>query len=163
MKKHNAKYITETAVIAALYVVFTYLSSIFGLDKGVIQLRLSESLVALLAFTGAAVPGLTIGCLIANLLTGSVVIDIVVGPIATFIGAIVGRLIKKHTYAVLLPNIISNTVIIPFILKYAYGTEGALPFFFVTVGAGEVISSGVFGAILIFWLKKYEKIIFRQI
>ena len=63
---------TYAAVIAALYVALTFLSSLFGLSgQGAVQLRISEALTVLPYFTAAAVPGVTLGCLLANLLTGA--------------------------------------------------------------------------------------------
>ena len=75
----NLRFLCRGALIAALYVVLTWLCSLVGLDKGVIQMRLSEALCVLPAFTGAAVPGLFAGCLLANLLTGSALPDIIFG------------------------------------------------------------------------------------
>lgn len=66
-----ARRITESAAIAALYVTLTWLSSLVGLSGGVIQFRLSEMLCILPCFTPAAIPGLAVGCLLANLLTGA--------------------------------------------------------------------------------------------
>ena len=66
MKNNNTKYLTQSGVIAALYVALTLLAKVFGLDSGQIQLRLSEALCVLPVFLPAAVPGLTIGCLLAN-------------------------------------------------------------------------------------------------
>ena len=155
---NKVKFITESAIIAALYVLLTFISSIFGLSSGIIQLRLSEALVALLCFTSAAIPGLTIGCLISNLLTGCVIWDIVFGTVATLIGAVFGRLLHRHAWAVPIPNVISNAAIIPFVLIYAYGAGDAYYFILATVTAGEIISSVVFGYLLIFILKKHRGI-----
>ena len=145
----KARELTLSAVIAALYVCLTFVSGMFGLSSGVIQLRLSEAMCILPAFTAAAVPGLFVGCVISNLLAGGVVIDVVFGSIATLIGAVGTRLIgKKHPILALIPPILANTVIIPFVLRYAYGAPDALIFMFFTVGLGEVLSCGVLGALL---------------
>ena len=92
-------------------------------------------------FTPAAIPGLAIGCLLSNLFTGSIIIDIIFGSIATLIGAI-------FTIAALLSPVLSNTIIIPIILKYAYHAEDAYWFMTITVFAGEFISAGILGYIL---------------
>ena len=76
MKNKKVKFIVDAAVIAALYVVLTYLAAAFNLSSGVIQVRFSEALTILPVFTPAAIPGLFVGCILANALTGAVVIDV---------------------------------------------------------------------------------------
>ncbi len=147
--KSKTRELTLAAAIAALYVCLTYLSMVMGLSSGVIQLRFSEALCILPIYTPAAIPGLFIGCLTANLLTGGAATDVVFGSIATLIGAVGTRLIgERHKLLAMLPPILSNTVIIPFVLRYAYGAEDALVFMFVTVGIGEILSCGVLGILL---------------
>ena len=82
-KRTSARDLTLGAVIAALYVALTFLSSQLGLSSGVIQLRLSEALTILPVFTPAAVPGLFIGCLLSNLLAGGVIWDVIFGSLAS--------------------------------------------------------------------------------
>lgn len=165
MKKNNKiRFICYSGIIAAVYVVLTYLTNVFGLASGPVQCRLSEALCVLPAFTPSAVPGLFAGCLLSNIFTGCNVFDIVFGSIATFIGAygtyILSKFKANHfTYSV--PAILSNTIIIPFVLKYAYGFEGGLWYFFATVGAGEIISCGIFGTVLYYALDKYRNILFK--
>lgn len=145
----SISFLTKSAVIAALYVVLTWLSSTLGLASGVVQLRLSEALTILPLFTPAAIPGLFIGCLLANIMTGSVVWDVVFGSLATLIGAFGTYLLrKKSIYLAPLPPILANAVIVPFVLQYAYMAEGSYWFFMLTVGAGEVLSCGVLGVLL---------------
>ena len=148
MKNNNTRYICEGALIAVLYIVLTYISALFNLSSGVIQLRLSEALCILPIFTPAAIPGLAIGCLLSNLFTGSIIIDIIFGYIATLIGALLTRLLRRHTIPSLLSPILSNTVIIPIILKYAYHADDAYWFIVITVFVGEFISAGILGYIL---------------
>ena len=148
--KHNVRYLTRAGMIATLYVVLTYVSALFGLSgMGAIQLRLSEALCILPFFTAAAIPGVTVGCLLANLLTGALWPDIVFGTVATLIGALGTYALRRYRYRASLPPILSNTVIIPFVLHFAYVdiTQG-LPFLFVTVFIGEVLSVGVLGTLL---------------
>ncbi len=162
MKRNNkALFITQAAVIAALYVVLTYFASALGLSNGAIQIRFSEALTILPFFTPAAIPGLFIGCILANMLSGAVVWDIVFGSLATLIGAVFTYLFrKKYKWLAPLPPIVSNTVIIPFVLTYAYGVPDGLPFLMLTVGIGEVISCGVLGIILLKCLEKHRNHIF---
>ena len=102
MKKNSTLYLTRGAIIATIYVTLTLLSALFGLDKGVIQFRLSESLCILPVFFAEAVPGLFIGCLIANLVTGAMALDVIFGSIATLIGAIGARLLRERRHMVFL-------------------------------------------------------------
>lgn len=164
MKRRNhAEFIVQGAAIAALYVVLTLLSNIFGLASGVVQVRISEALTVLPFFTPAAIPGLFVGCIISNLLAGSAVWDVVFGSIATLIGAVGTYLLRKKTkWLAPLPPIAANTLIVPFILAFAYGAEESIPFLMLTVGAGEIISCGVLGLILLKALEKHAKDIFGQ-
>ena len=156
----NLRFLCRGALIAALYVVLTWLCSLVGLDKGVIQMRLSEALCVLPAFTGAAVPGLFAGCLLANLLTGSALPDIIFGSLATLIGALGAYALRKNKWLVPLPTVLANVLIIPPVLRFAYGAEGTIPYFMLTVGIGEVISCGILGMLLRTVLQKYRKYIF---
>ncbi len=164
MKRRNhAEFIVQGAAIAALYVVLTLLSNIFGLASGVVQVRISEALTVLPFFTPVAIPGLFVGCIISNLLAGSAVWDVVFGSIATLIGAAGTYLLrKKPKWLAPLPPIAANTLIVPFILAFAYGAEESIPFLMLTVGAGEIISCGVLGLILLKALEKHAKDIFGQ-
>lgn len=88
MKKAHTKALAQGAAIAASYVVLTFLANALGLSSGVIQLRFSEALTILPVFTPAAVPGLFAGCLLANILTGCLPLDVIFGSLATLLGAL---------------------------------------------------------------------------
>ena len=152
MNKKNAILwldLTQGAMIAALYVVLTFIANLAGLASGVIQVRLSEALTILPVFTAAAVPGLAIGCVLANLLTGCAIWDVVFGSLATLIGAVGTRLVrKKSPVLAVLPPILSNIIIVPLVLQRVYGVEDAYWYLAMTVGAGEIISCGVLGLLL---------------
>ena len=160
MNNNKTKALTQGAVIAALYVVLTLLAKLFGLDSGQIQLRLSEALCILPVFLPAAVPGLTVGCLLANLLCGNIIWDVVFGTLATLLGAVGTRLLRQRPRLALLPPILSNTLIVPFVLSYAYGIPGSIPFFMLTVGISEVISCGLLGHLLYNTLDKHKTNLF---
>ena len=162
MKRNNkALFITHAAIIAALYVVLTYAASMLGLSSGVIQIRFSEAMTILPFFTPAAIPGLFIGCLLANILSGAIVWDVIFGSLATLIGAVFTYLLrKKSKWLAPLPPIVSNTVIIPLVLTYAYGVPDGLPYLMLTVGIGEIISCGVLGMLLLRCLEKHRNHIF---
>ncbi len=151
---------TQAAMIAALYVVLTMLANALGLANYAVQVRFSEALTVLPFFTPAAIPGLTAGCILSNLLTGCMPLDIVFGSLATLLGAVGTYLLRKHMWAAPLPPIAANTLIVPFILAYVYQFEGSIPYFMLTVGIGELISCGILGMILIGVLNKYRNVIF---
>ena len=162
MKKSNVNMIAQGAIIAALYVVLTYIANLLGLASGVIQVRFSEALTILPYFTFAAVPGLTIGCLLANILTGGVIWDVIFGTVATLLGAACTYMLRnKKEFLAPVPPIVSNTVIVPFVLKLAYGVPDSYPFLFFTVFAGELISCGILGLILLYAVKPKRDVIFR--
>lgn len=169
MRNKKVLFITQAALIAAIYVVLTMFINAFNLASGNIQVRISEALCILPFFTPAAIPGLWIGCLLANLLTGAAIYDIVFGSLATLIGAIGTYLLRKHKFLCTLPPAVANAVIIPIVLRYGYGfvfqwhdKDWSLPFYALTVGAGEVISVCVLGTLLLNVLNKYRNVIFKQ-
>ena len=148
-QNYTTRTLTQGAVIAALYVALTYLAAMLHLSSGVIQVRLSEALCVLPLFIpAAAIPGLAIGCLLANALTGCVVLDIVMGPIATLLGAVGTYALRSHPRLALLPPILSNAVIVPWVLRYGYGAPDAIWYMVLTVGLGEIISVGILGTLL---------------
>lgn len=165
MKNKKVLFLVQAAMIAAIYVVLTYFISAFNLASGAIQVRISEALVILPYFTPAAIPGLFLGCLLSNLLTGGMIWDVIFGSLATLLGAIGTWLLCRGSAPVKkwlapLPPIISNTLIIPFVLYYAYQFPGSIPYFMLTVGLGEIISCGILGLLLLNVLNKYRKYIF---
>ncbi|MBQ7565222.1 MAG: QueT transporter family protein [Lachnospiraceae bacterium] len=159
------KQITQAAVIAAIYVILTFVANALGLASGVIQVRISEALTILPYFTPAAIPGLFVGCVLANILTGCLPLDVVFGSLATLLGAFWTYYLRKLNlpdskarWLAPLPPIVANTLIVPFVLAFVYQFEGSIAYFMLTVGAGEVISCGVFGAILFGAFRKYDRI-----
>ncbi len=160
-RKNNTVFLTRGAAIAAIYVISTYLSHIFGLSSGVIQMRLSEMLCVMPAFLFEAVPGLSVGCAVSNILTGGMALDVLFGALATLIGALgaffLGKAARKISWLgffIPLPTVAANTLIIPFVLSCTYGAREALPFIFLSVGIGEVLSAWVLGLLLFFSLKR---------
>lgn len=161
MKNKNIFYISQAAMIAALYVVLTYIANAFGLASLTPQVRLSEALTILPFFTPAAIPGLTIGCLLSNWLTGCHLLDIIFGTAATLIGAVLTYALRRFPWLAPLPPIAANTIIVPWVLRFAYQMEDAIPFMMLTVGFGEIISCGILGMILLFSLQRFGKNIFK--
>lgn len=152
MKHQKTKEIALGAMICAVYVLITL--AIKPIASSPVQIRLSEALCIMPCFTPYAIPGLFLGCFVANFITGSLFLDTLFGSIATLIGAIGTYLLRKNKYLAVLPPIISNTLIIPFVLSFVYRFPGSIPYFMVTVGAGEIVSVGIFGIILYNFIRK---------
>ena len=160
MRNNKVLFLTQAAMIAAIYVVLTVVFAPFSF--GQVQVRISEALTILPFFTPAAIPGLFIGCLIGNMVGGSILPDMIFGSLATLLGALFTYLLRnKNKFLAPIPPILSNTLIIPFVLRYAYGTNLPIYFMMLTVGIGEVISCGILGMILCSALWKYKYKIFK--
>ena len=144
MKNKNLSFMTQAAMIAAIYVVLTYIFAPFS-------------------FGEVQVPGLFVGCLIGNILGGAILPDIVFGSIATLIGAFfTWKLREQKPVVATFPPIISNIIIVPFVLRYGYGVTLPIPFMMLTVGIGEVVSCGILGLCLHTALARYQNIIFKK-
>lgn len=160
--KAKLQYITTAAIIAAVYAALTYFGAFFGLSYGPIQLRFSEVLTILPIFTPAAIPGLTIGCFIANI--GSFnLLDMVFGTLATLIAAILTRLFKDIKFKgipllSLFPPVIVNALIIGFEIAIFFLPEGLSLYGFLIsalqVGTGQLIVCYVLGIPFYFTVKK---------
>lgn len=160
MKNKNVLFMTQAAMIAAIYVVLTFVFAPFSF--GEVQIRIAEALTILPVFTPAAIPGLFIGCLIGNIVGGAILPDIIFGSIATLIGAIFTYTLRnKSRFLAPLPPIAANTIIVPFVLYYGYGVNLPIPFMMLTVGIGEVVGCGVLGVILYTALNRYKDAIFK--
>lgn len=146
--KKSTVYVTMGAMIAAIYTVVTVYVQAFGLANGAIQVRISEALTILPIFTPAAIPGLFIGCILSNTITGCAIYDIIFGSITTLVAAIITRKLRHTKFLFFLPPVVLNAIIVPIILKYAYKLEDAYLYLVMTVGIGEVISVMVLGYIL---------------
>ena len=143
MKNKSTLFLVQAALIAAVYVVLTLVFAPFS--YGEIQVRISEALTILPFFTPAAIPGLFVGCILANLLGGAIPLDIAFGSIATLIGAVFTyKLRNSNKWLAPVPPIVANAVLVPF------------------VGAGEIISCGIFGMVLLTALSKYKNTLFGK-
>lgn len=165
MKNKGALYLTQAALVGAMYFVLTWLSNVFGLASGAIQLRLSEALCVLPYFMPSATPGLFVGCLLSNLSMGSVIWDTVFGSLATLIGAFVASKLKNK-WLVPIPTVVANTVIVPFVVLLCYtpGVKSVGVYATITAGvfAGEVISAYVLGMVLLLALDKRKGIFTKK-
>ncbi len=159
MKNKNITFMTQAAMIAAIYVVLTYVFAPFSF--GEVQIRISEALTILPIFTPAAVPGLLVGCLIGNILGGAILPDIIFGSIATLLGAaLTYKLRGTKPWIAALPPVVTNAIIVPFVLRFGYGVTLPIPLMMCTVGIGEIVSCEVLGLVLYYALRKYSKTVF---
>lgn len=153
----RTRFITEAAAIGALYAALTILFA--PISYGQIQVRVSEALTILPVFTPAAIPGLFVGCVLANLVWGAGIIDVVFGSLATLLAAAVTYFMPRRWLAPL-PPVIFNGVVIGFVLYYVY----QLPLFvsMLWVAAGEAVACYGLGYILMLQLEKYGDRIFKR-
>ena len=158
----TARFIAEGAMIAALYVVFTLVFA--PISYGPVQVRIAEALTILPLFTPAAIPGLFIGCVLANILGGCIIWDIIFGSLATLIGAVIGYRLRKNRWLVPIPAIVSNTVIVPFVLRFGYGVAD-MPFILLalSIAVGEIAGCYVLGESLAAALLPYRKAVFETV
>lgn len=160
IKNQRVAFVTRAAMVAAVYVV---LSTIFApLGTKAIQVRFAEALTILPIFSSAAIPGLFVGCMLGNALSGAILPDVIFGSLATLIGAIGTRKLgKAHPILGTIPPILANTITVPLILRYGYGEPLPIPYMMLTVGIGEILSCGVLGMILYSALKPRANKIFK--
>ncbi|NLJ89360.1 MAG: QueT transporter family protein [Clostridiales bacterium] len=159
MKENKTLFITQSAIIAAIYVALVYIFS--PISFGPVQIRIAEILTVLPFFTPAAIPGVTIGCFLSNLLMGADPLDVVFGTLATLVGAIGSYKLRHNKFLVPIPPIMANAIVVPWVLKIAYAEATPIPLMMLTVGLGEVVSIGILGMILLFALEKNKNYIFK--
>ncbi|NMB42671.1 MAG: QueT transporter family protein [Clostridiales bacterium] len=160
MNNNKTLFTTQAAIIAAIYVALVYIFS--PISFGAVQVRIAEALTVLPFFTPAAIPGVTIGCFLSNLLMGSDPLDVVFGSLATLIGAVVSYKLRHNKFLVPIPPILANTIVVPWVLKIAYAESAPIPLMMLTVGLGEVVSIGILGMLLLVALEKRKDTIFGR-
>ncbi len=159
-KKFSTVYLVQAAFIAAVYVALTYFLKPISFSGA--QLRVAEALTILPVLTPAAIPGLTIGCIISNLSSPYGMADIICGSVATLLAAICTRITRNITFknvpvlSAAFP-VIFNMVIIGAEIS-ALSTDGfTWPVFAATaasVGLGQSIACFALGLPLCAALKK---------
>jgi uncharacterized membrane protein len=157
--RKSVNYIAQAAIIAALYVVLVL--ALQPLAFGVGQIRVAEALTILPMFTSAAIPGLGLGCLIANILGGAHIIDIIFGSLTTLVAAFMSYKLMKNRWLVPIPPVVLNALVIPIFLKYLYGAPDMYPFMVLLVGAGQFVACYILGNLLITALNPVSKTLFR--
>jgi len=135
------------AIIAALYAAMTLLLA--PISYGEIQIRLSESLTLLPILLPEAVPALTVGCLLANVLGGCTIFDIVFGTLATLLAAICTRRLRNRLHLASAMPVLINGVIVGAVVHYAYAPVMPLPLCMLFVALGEAVSCMLLGPIVL--------------
>lgn len=153
------KYIAYASMIAAIYAVLVLIFQ--PISFGMIQVRVAEMLTILPVFTPAAIPGLAIGCFLSNFLSGAEVFDVVFGTLATLLGAIGTYALREKKLLPVIPPIAFNTIIIPFVIRFAYGSDQPVIIIAAAIFAGEILSCGVLGVAFRKVFEKYRHYIFK--
>jgi uncharacterized membrane protein len=160
MNNKKTLFMTEAAIIAALYTVLVFLFQYSSF--GPVQFRIAEALTILPYFTSAAIPGVTIGCFLSALITAADPIDMVFGSLATLIAAVLSYQLRRYKFLVPIPPIVVNALVIPWVLRFAYGEAQPISVMMFSVGAGEIVSAGVLGLVLLFALDRVKHVVFRN-
>ncbi len=124
MRTKSTRYLVQAAVIAAIYTALTYAG--FGFAYGPWQFRIAEALCILPALTPAAIPGLTVGCILANILSSYGILDVIFGSLATFLAAVSayllrGRKVKGMPLLSPLCAVLFNALIVSAVIVIASG------------------------------------------
>lgn len=138
MKQSRGKYIASAAVIAALYGALTLVLS--PISYNVMQVRLSEGLTVLALYTPAAVPGLFVGCFFANILGPGGLTDAIFGSIATLLGCLGVRALRRKPWLALASDVVSNALIVGLELRYVFALEMHPLICMGWIALGELIS-----------------------
>jgi len=155
MKKFfTVKNLCLSGIIAALYAGLTVLLQ--ALSFGPVQIRVAEAMTLLPILTPAAIPGLTIGCFVANLISSPYVMDWAVGTMATLIAAALSWRLRKNVYLAALMPVLSNGLMVGVMLYFVAG--GSMIFNILTVAGGELVACFALGLPLIRALEKSPKL-----
>ena len=148
----NTNALARGAIIAALYAALTLLLA--PISYGEVQIRISEALTLLPVLMPEAVPALAVGCLIANVLGGCTVFDIVFGTLATLLAAICTRCLRKRQLLASAMPVLFNGVIVGAVVHYAYAPVIALPLCMLFVAAGEAVACMLLGPVVLRAVKR---------
>jgi uncharacterized membrane protein len=160
-KFFTTRSIAHGAIIAAVYVVLCIIFQ--PISYGPIQFRIAEALTIMPLFTPAAIPGLFVGCILANIIGQGVIMDVIFGSLATLIGAVLGYLLRRNRWLVPIPAVVANALIIPFVLRYGYGlTEIPIALEMVYILAGEVVGCYILGEVLASILMPHKNRLFKE-
>ena len=130
--------ITQGGVIAVIYAILTL---IIPISYGPLQIRVSEALCILPVFTPVAIPGLFVGCVLANIISPAGAVDMIFGSLATLVAASLTYVLRSNKLVALIPPVVINGLVVGgFVLYYMYGVNFTLPGTIGLVAAGEAIA-----------------------
>ena len=161
-KKFGVRELVQGAIIAAIYALLTIFLA--PISSGLIQCRVSEAMCILPYFTFSAVPGLFIGCLLANLLTGMAAYDVVFGSLATLLAAYLTYALRNKVpkYLAPMPSVVVNALVVGWLLTSIYGFEVS---FWVAAGyvaIGQAIACFALGLPLMTLLERFRGKLFGE-
>jgi uncharacterized membrane protein len=151
----RTKFIAQSAVIAAAYAGLTVLFA--PISYGGLQVRVSEILTVLPFFTAAAIPGLFIGCMVANIFSPNGIADIIAGSLATLAAAALSYYMPKK-WLVPMPPVMVNAIVIGVMLGLMYNSP--IWAMILYVAAGQAIACYAGGYPLLLLLNKFKDKIF---
>ena len=159
--KFSTRRITYSAMIAALYATLTLILEPLSFNS--VQFRVSEALTILPVLTADAIPGLSVGCLLANWISGAPWFDVVFGPLATLLGAILTRKLRKNPLAASLMPVLTNGLITGPVVYFGYVWKSGTPILWgvlagtsASVAGGELVVCVVLGLLLYRTLSKTD-------
>ena len=162
MRKKN-RYVVHAAMIASLYAVLTHLQNILfpGSATMAIQFRASEALCVLAFFTPAAIPGLSVGCLLFNMISGATPMDFLVGTAASFLAALAMWNLRKVTvFGYPLPGMLMpalcNGILVGWELSIYFAIGGSFWLNAAYVAIGEAAVLLVLGSVLYYAIRRRD-------
>jgi len=157
---NHSKSLARGAMIAALYAAITLLLA--PISYGEVQIRLSEALTLLPVLLPEAVPALAVGCLLANILGGCTILDIVFGTLATLLAAVCTRRLRHHIRAASMMPVLFNGIIVGAVVHFGYAPAIPLPLCMLFVAAGEAVSCMLLGPLLLRMLSRLPHELFES-
>ncbi len=151
-KKLGAKTVAQAAMIAAIYVVLTFVFQ--PISFGSMQCRVSEILTILPVFTPAAIPGLFVGCLLGNIFGGAMLLDIILGSLTTLVAAVGTYMLRERRILAALSPILLNGIVVGSYIPFLYSPEIPVWLSMIYVAAGQIVSCGVGGLLFACLLDK---------
>ena len=162
-KKFSVRDLAQGAIIAAIYALLTIFLA--PISSGLVQCRVAEAMSVLPYFTFSAVPGLFIGCLLANLLTGAVIYDVIFGSLATLAAAYITYWMRDRVskYLAPLPSVVVNALVIGWLLTYVY--KVGFPYWITAgyVAIGQAIACFALGLPLMSLLERFRGKLFGEV
>jgi uncharacterized membrane protein len=153
----STRYIAQVGIIASLYAVITI--ALAPISYGPVQVRVSEALTVLPYLTPAAIPGLFIGCVVANVYGGLGIYDIIGGSLCTLLAAYLTYLFSKTRKPILapLPPVVVNALGVSFYLHFLF----QLPYWLTVayIAVGEIAACYVLGYPLLSIILRREKLL----